>query len=170
MRLSNSTQFNKRRALFLVLGFSSIINAATITSQLTISATVSPLCLTPSVATMGFNNYNPASGTALTATTVLNVFCTLTTPFTVSLNVGTGGGSFTTRLMANGANTLQYNLYTSSAYTTVWGDGTGTTGTVASTGAGVLTAQPLTIYGKIPINQYVVATNYSSTITATVTY
>lgn len=72
--------------------------------------------------------------------------------------------------MSNGPNTINYNLYTSSAYTTVWGDGTGSTGSISSTGNGVLTANTLTVYGRIPANQYSAANSYSSTITATVIY
>ena len=43
--------------------------------------------------------------------------------------------------MAFGANTLQYNLYTTVAHTMVFGDGTGSSQTEAGTGSGVATAE-----------------------------
>ena len=44
--------------------------------------------------------------------------------FTVSLSTGQSN-TFTNRVMNNGANLLQYNLFTSAARNIVWGDGTG---------------------------------------------
>jgi spore coat protein U-like protein len=72
--------------------------------------------------------------------------------------------------MANGTNLMQYNLYTTSAHTAIWGDGTSSTSTVAGTGVGVLTASPNTVYGNIPISQDLPAGTYSSIITVTVNY
>jgi spore coat protein U-like protein len=72
-------------------------------------------------------------------------------------------------------NLLNYNLYTTSGDTTVWGDGTGSTLTVAGTGAGMGTPQAVaqTVYGQIPdnaANQAVSPDTFADTITATVTY
>jgi spore coat protein U-like protein len=68
---------------------------------------------------------------------------------------------------------LQYNLYTTAALGTVFGDGTAGTATVAGTGAGVATAVAVTVYGQLPdnaTNQAAVPGAYSDTITVTVTY
>jgi spore coat protein U-like protein len=75
--------------------------------------------------------------------------------------------------MAFGANTLQYNLYTTAAFTTVFGDGSGASQTEAGTGAGVATAVSFTVFGQLPdnaTNQAVVPGAYTDTITVTVTY
>jgi hypothetical protein len=74
------------------------------------------------------------------------------------------------RTIANGANILDYNLYTSTARTTVWGDGTGATSTVAGSGAGLLTASTQTVYGRVSASQDKPAGTYTSTITVTVTF
>jgi spore coat protein U-like protein len=75
--------------------------------------------------------------------------------------------------MASGANTLQYNLYTAATFGTVFGDGTGGTATNAGTGAGVATANTVTVYGQLldsASNQAAVPGSYSDTITVTVSY
>ena len=151
--------------------------ALTATNTFTVTATVKATC---SVAvtgnTLGFGNYVPGSGT-INQTATLNVNCTKGTPFTnVLLNAGsTAGGTVAQRLMANGANTLQYNLYTDNAHTTTWGDGvTGTPG-AGGTGAGMAAANAVvyTVYGQLPdnaTNQAAVPGNYSDTVTITVNY
>jgi spore coat protein U-like protein len=75
--------------------------------------------------------------------------------------------------MAFGANTLQYNLYTTAAFTTVFGDGSGASQTESGAGAGVATAVAFTVFGQLPdnaTNQAVVPGAYTDTITVTVTY
>lgn len=155
--------------LILLFGLTTdICVAATNTATFGVSAMVNATC-TVVANLLDFGNYNPLSGSALTATTTVSATCTNGTPYTLSLNAG-NTGNFTNRLLVNGGNNLNYNLYTSSAYTTVWGDGTGGTATNAGTGNG--TAQPYTAYGRIPSGQNVPAsvTSYSDLITVTVTY
>jgi spore coat protein U-like protein len=143
--------------------------AATTTGTFTASATIAQAC-TVSAANLAFGAYTPTAGAALTGNSTINVYCTSGWTYTIALNVGTGGGSFTGRKMANGASLMTFNLYTTSALTTVWGDGTGATATVAGTGTGELTANPATVYGSIPIAQDLPVGTYSSVITVTVTY
>jgi spore coat protein U-like protein len=75
--------------------------------------------------------------------------------------------------MFSGANSLSYNLYFSSAYTQVWGDGS--SGTVRGTATlFVSPGAPRTvsgaIYGRAPAAQDVAAGTYADTIVVTVTY
>lgn len=146
--------------------------AAAATTTFTVSATVLKTCQV-SATNLNFGNYTPGGGAATSASTV-GVTCTNMTPYTVYLSVGTTtGASFAQRLMANGSNTLQYNLYTSNAYTTVWGDTTGGTGDEAGTGAGLATTQNYTVYGQLPdsaTNQTAAPLAYTDTITVTVNY
>jgi spore coat protein U-like protein len=72
--------------------------------------------------------------------------------------------------MVSGGNELVYNLYTSAARTTVWGDGSGATSTVSGVGAGLLTASTHTVYGRIGVNQDANPGSYSSTVTVTLTF
>jgi spore coat protein U-like protein len=145
-----------------------IAQAATTTTTFAVTATVQSTC-SATAATLAFPNYTPGGGTQ-TGNTSISVKCTKNTPFTVALNAGsTTGDAFAQRLMGSGANTLQYNLYTTAALTTIFGDGTGGTGTVPGTGLGVATANTVQVCGQLPDNAAVPG-SYSDTITVTVTY
>jgi spore coat protein U-like protein len=157
-----------------LLAAASTATAAIATSTFNVTATVLKNCLVSS-ADLAFGNYTPNTG-ALAGSSAITVRCTKTTPYTVSLNAGTtAGGALAQRLLANGANTLQYNLFTSAALTTIFGDGTGGTGTIAGTGNGVAaaSAQTVTVFGSLPdntTNQNATPGAYTDQITVTVTY
>jgi spore coat protein U-like protein len=145
--------------------------AATKTTTFGVSATVSPNCLV-SAQPLNFGGYD---GTAAKAgTSDISVRCSAGTTYTVGLSAG--GGTFTQRLLSGaGTNKLQYNLYTSLAASTIWGDGTGGTGTMGGTGSGMASgsATTLTVFGQLPdnaFNQGAPSGNYTDSITVTVTY
>ena len=98
------------------------------------------------------------------------VTCTNGTAWAASAGAGSGtGATLAARKMTAGANLLGYNLYTSSAYTTVWGDGTGSTATIGGTGSG--SAQSVTVYGRVAAGQTTVpAGSYADTVAVTITY
>jgi spore coat protein U-like protein len=145
--------------------------AATKTTTFGVSATVNPNCLVSATA-LNFGGYD---GTAAKAgTSDIKVRCSSGTTYAVGLS--TGGGTYTQRLLSgSGTNKLQYNLYTSLAGTTVWGDGSAGTGTVPGTGAGMAIANEVThtVFGQLPdnaFNQGAPSGVYNDTITVTVTY
>lgn len=150
--------------------------AGTATSTFAVTATVLSKCSTSATA-LAFGNYTPGLGN-VTASSSVSVKCTKNSPYTVALNVGTGtGAAFAAgRLMSSGTNTLQYNLYTTAALATVFGDGSGATATMAGTGAGLAAAtaaNTLTVYGQLPdnaANQLAAPGSYTDTITVTVSY
>ena len=153
------------------LAASGTASAAVATTTFGVSATVLKTC-SVAAAALGFGNYTPAGG-ALAANTTVNVKCTKGTTFTVALNGGTtAGGTITQRLMSNGTDTLQYNLYTTAGFATIFGDGTlGVT--VPGTGTGLATAVAVTVFGSLPDsvpNQAVATGAYADTISVTVTY
>jgi spore coat protein U-like protein len=149
-----------------------IAQSATTTTTFAVTATVQSTC-SATAATLAFPNYTPGAGAQI-GNTSISVKCTKNTPFTVALNAGsTTGDAFAQRLMGSGANTLQYNLYTTAALATIFGDGTGGTGTIAGTGLGVATANTVQVFGQVPdsaTNQAAVPGSYSDTITVTVSY
>jgi spore coat protein U-like protein len=142
--------------------------AAAVQAQFNVTATVLNSCAV-SASDLAFGTYTAGSGSPLTASTTLLVTCTTSLPYTIALDGGTNTASVAARAMTDGAShNLSYGLYTSSAYTTLWGDGSGGTSTVAGNGSG--SAQSVTVYGRIPAAQFVVAGSYSDRITVTVTY
>jgi spore coat protein U-like protein len=150
-----------------------IAQAATTGTSFQVTATVQSTC-SATAATLAFPNYTPGGGAQIGNTTI-SVKCTKNTPFTVALNAGaTTGDAYAQRVMGgSGANTLQYNLFTTAALAQVFGDGSGGTGTVAGTGSGVATANAVQVFGQVPdsaTNQAAVPGAYTDTITVTVTY
>jgi spore coat protein U-like protein len=156
-------------AAVAALATTSGAGAATATGTFTVTATIASACLVTATP-LNFGTYSPSGATAVTSTSTISVNCTGGTPYTTALNVGSGGGAFTGRTLLSGINTLTYNLYKDAAFTQVWGDGTGSTFTVAGTGSGLLTPNTITVYGSIPISQDKPVGVYTSLITVTVSY
>ena len=155
-------------ALTLVAGAPQA-GAATDTATFSVTANIVDACDVQAT-NHAFGAYLPSSATALDGTSTLSVYCTVGTAYSMALNVGTGGGTFVGRKMLSGAQELSYNLYTTAARSTVWGDGSGSTATVGGSGAGLLTASTHTVYGRIGINQDVNPGSYTSTVTVTLTF
>lgn len=160
-----------------VLGAGPAFAATTITSNISVTATINASCTfatTPTTA-VAFGAYDPTSGTANDNTGTIVARCTKNTGYTLALGVGSGSGAtFASRKMTGTSfsDLLNYTLYTSAARTTVWGDGTGGTGTVSGTGTGIGSGfnQTTTVYGRIPAGQDVSADSYSDTVVVSLTY
>jgi spore coat protein U-like protein len=145
--------------------------AATTTTTFKVTANVAAKC-TVSAADLAFGLVDPLGGNVDQQTTV-TVKCTKNSPYTVGLDAGvTAGATIAQRLMANGADTMQYNLYTDATRSTVWGNSAAAPAWVSGTGAGLGTAQVLNVYGRVPTGQTNLAVgNFTeNTITVTVTY
>ena len=169
------------RARLLISGLGAVLlvaaagdaAGATATSTIMVSVTLSTTC-SVSANPLSFGTYQPGQG-SMSASTTLAVRCTRGAPFSVALNAGTGGGTVTQRLMSFGASKLQYNLYTSAAHTTVWGDGTQSSATVSGIGRGFTSGAAITqtVYGQVPdtpANVDLAPGLYTDTITVTVSY
>ena len=165
---------HKIHAMTLLLGASwaGIASSATTTTTFAVTATVQATCSATATA-LAFGAYTSGGG-AIANNSTISVKCTKNTPYTIALNGGaTAGGAVAQRLMASGANTLQYNLFTTAAFGQIFGDGSGTSKTVAGTGAGIGSATTVTVFGQLPdsaANQAAIPGNYTDTITVTVTY
>jgi spore coat protein U-like protein len=145
--------------------------AATTTTTFQVTANVAAQC-NVSAANLAFGAVDPLGGN-VDQTTTVTVKCTKNSPYTVGLNAGaTTGATIAQRLMANGADTMQYNLYTDSARSIIWGNSATAPTWVSGTGAGLNTAQVLTVYGRVPTGQtYLAVGSFTETaITVTVTY
>jgi spore coat protein U-like protein len=152
-----------------------VAQAGTATTSFAVNASVPAVCNVSTAAALVFAPYTPTLGNK-TNTIVIAVKCTKGTSFSVALDQGkTTGGTITQRLMAGVAfptNTLQYNLYQDSLFTTLFGDGT-TGSKFSGTGVGLSTAVTVTAYGNLPdnaTNQLAVPDSYADTVNVTVGY
>jgi spore coat protein U-like protein len=143
------------------------------TTTFLVSATVIKSCVVTATA-LAFGNYDQIVATATTGTSTVSLQCTNGAAAVMALNGGVNG-TLAQRKMKDSvsANDLNYQLYTSAANTSVWGDGTGGTSTQTYNSINSATVQPFTVYGTIPAQQNVAVSasnTYQDTITVTVTF
>lgn len=145
-------------------------HAVDTTASLSTSATVTSNCAVTTTA-VAFGNVDVTLNANSDATGTFSVTCTNGTGWTAKANLGSGtGASITTRKMTSGTNLLDYTLYTDTARTIIWGDGTvGNGSTITGTGTG--NAVSTTIYGRVPSGQTTkLVGSYADTVTVTVSY
>jgi spore coat protein U-like protein len=120
---------------------------------------------------VSFGAYNAASPADTTANGSITISCSLVLDslpsLTIALSSGLSGG-FSTRTLVFGGSRLNYNLYTSPAFTSIWGDGTA--GTVTESYTAGARSVTLTVYGRLLKSQFSASGTYTDTITVTVTY
>lgn len=133
-------------------------------SGLILSARVLAASCTVNTVGVAFGSYDVFKKGATNSTGRIRLKCSSSLSYTIALSAG--AGTMASRVMTHGADDLQYNLYTDSTRTTVWGDGT--SGSVTMRGLGNQVAY--TVYARIPARQNVPAGSYSDTVTVTVTY
>jgi spore coat protein U-like protein len=155
-----------KRALCALVLLLAPVGAAQAVANCSVSATV-----------LAFGGYNPFSATPLDSAGDITVSCSLggllslLVSYEVKLATG-GSGGFSPRRMSNGANTLNYNLYTNSGRSTVWGNGSGSTATISDgylLGLGT-TVRHYAVYGRVPALQNTRSGGYLDSITVTVEY
>jgi spore coat protein U-like protein len=130
--------------------------AATDTDTLTVTATVIDSAQILSVGNIAFGNYDPTNATATDANGSVTVRATTGLGYTVYIGAD--------RVMTDGSDNLNYELYSDGARSSVWGStlGTGESYT-AATNANVT----YTIYGQVSALQNVGPGSYSDTVTIT---
>ena len=134
---------------------------------------------TASATGVAFGIYDPLNATPAVSTGSISVTCTLLsgggTTVAVQADLSTGtSGSYATRTMLSAINVLNYNLYLSTAYTQVWGDGTNGTfsgfSSLRVTPGRPTNAVSLTMYGLVPASQDPRPGTFIDTIIVTITY
>ena len=163
-------------ALIAVAGFAFTAPAnAQNTQNIDVTAFVPNVCIVDvatTQTTMTFDLSGVATATLpFDATTTLAWRCS--SGFNTAISIGPGGSADQeNRLLFDGAATLAYNLYTDATYGTIWGDGSGTTSTVAVTGTGMANVGNSTVFGRIPLAAAQAATTgiYTDTVLVTVIF
>ncbi len=145
----------KIAAALTLFGLAGAASAQTTTTTFQVTANVAASC-SVSATPLAFGQYDPFAAAALGGTSTVNITCTNLHPYTFSVPTPTA------RSMAGpGGATLNYGLYNQVAYTTGFGAG----------GTGNGSAQPYTVFGRIPAGQIAaVVGNYTDTVTVTVAY
>lgn len=141
---------------------------ATATGNMTVKITIQAECKVQTATDMDFGTRGVIDAN-IDQTSIISVQCTTSTPYTVGLSAGGGSGAtIAIRKMTSPAPaTIDYSLYRDVGRTQLWGTTIGTD-TVAGTGNGAL--QPLTVYGRVPIQTTPAAGVYTDTVAITVTY
>lgn len=122
---------------------------------------------------VAFGTYVPTA--QKTANGNVAVTCSALVIFTVSYVISMAKGNsatYTPRFMNMAGVHLNYNLYTTAGFTSIWGDTTGGTVTVSDsyTSIGLSTTRNYTVFGRIPISQFVNTGTYTDAVLVTVTY
>ncbi|MGJ0516041.1 MAG: Csu type fimbrial protein [Methylomicrobium sp.] len=119
---------------------------------------------------LSFGSFSPLTDNTADSTGTINVSCDALESYTIALSPG-GSGTYSPRLMANGGNYLQYNLYRDAGHSQIWGNGTGGSYTVSDSIL-LLGSKNYTVYGRIPLSTQrgAMVGNYSDSISVTVTY
>ena len=153
----------------LVLGMTAPAFAQTATANLGVSATVAKNC-SISTTPVAFGAYDPIVTNAtnpLDGTGTVVVTCTKGAGTRIDLGLGSNA-SGTTRRMTGGGDFLTYELYTTTARTTVWGSGAAAGLTIPA--APSKAARTYTVYGQVAGGQDVTATSYADTVVATINF
>lgn len=119
---------------------------------------------TVSTTSVAFSTYDVFNTLSADITGTVTVRCNPSAAYSLSLS--TGAGTYASRTLLNGSFTLSYNLYTDATRSTIWGDGSSGTSTVAGNAKNATH----TVYGRIPARQNAHMGSYTDTIIVTITY
>lgn len=127
-------------------------------------------CRLTGVTALTFGVYDPSRGNLDTTGTV-SILCSSSTSgaFTVDISQDSFG-SFSPRRLVSGAYKLDYNVYRDAARTLIWGDGSAGTVRYGPTNPVANVTINLTMFGRVPGNQFVAPADYAGTLTVTLTY
>ena len=134
-----------------------------------VSARVNAVCdITASP--LDFGVYTTQTASPKLGTTLLRATCTPGTTYQIGLTEGTTSGATTAQRKLVGASnaTLNYQLYSDSARSVVWGNTQGVDTVTGIPGTGL--KQDYTVYGSIPPSQPANAEEYGDTITVRIYY
>jgi spore coat protein U-like protein len=137
------------------------------------------LCTTSATPTV-FGIYDPLYASPVQINSTVTVACIVTLaalnpiPYTISLGPSSTSNTMARAMAGPLGARLQYNLFTSASYATVWGNGTDGTqavaGSVTPLSLASLVQQNHTVYGRIPALQTVRVGAYLDAIMVTVDY
>ena len=150
----------------VALGLATLLSGRVAMAQICTATTSGPT----------FGAYDPFATSSSSITGTVSVTCRAVVALGLSYSIqldGGIGGTIASRAMTSGASLLGYQLYTNSARSVIWGNGTSGSGTVSD--GYVLVAlgsatKNYTVYGVIPARQMAAPGAYVDTVTVLITY
>jgi spore coat protein U-like protein len=169
-------------ALFVVVSLKTAC-AATATTNLSVSATVSQICSITIPTNLVFGLYDPVvtnASTARTTTGAVSVACTKgSTGLSIGMGPGNNASGGSNRMKDSSTNFLNYNIYqppnntpgTACSYSSplAWGTTVGSN-TLSLTSPTSKTARVYNICGSIPAGQDDPSGSYTDTVVATINF
>jgi len=141
------------------------------TVPFTVTAPVVNNCTISTSQNMAFSGAGSASllNNPIDAAATLAVRCTNNDAYRIRLNGGTNG-TVAQRYMrrSGGTERIAYSLYTDSARTLPWGDGSA--GTTSYTSVGTGNVQTVTVYGRVPAQAAPTPGSYTDTVQAVIEF
>lgn len=152
----------------LALVYSGPALAQTATNTFDVTITIAADCQVTATQPLNFGTSGVLTA-VINQTSTLEVTCTTGTPYSIGLSAGAAvGGTTALRGMTSpAANIITYQMFRNVGRTLNWGN-TAPTDTVASVGTG--SAQPFTVYGRVPVQSTPATGVYTDTVTTTVTF
>ena len=145
-----------------------LAQSQTATTTFRVTAKVMAVCEVTSN-DLNFGTYNPKASSPHQVSSLVRATCTPGATYQVGLDAGTSSGAtINQRKMVSGSNTLNYQLYSDSARSVIWGNTQNTDTVTPPAGTGL--PQDLPVYGSIPPAQPAAVGDYSDTITVRVYY
>ena len=125
----------------------------TLQANMQVKAVVVPGCTELSTSSMNFDNYPQGSLSSIEGTATIRVKCSDGVSLSLDADPGTAFDGATRQMLRSSrsrGSLLRYELYTSGAFSEVWGTGAGGV-EITDTGTGL--PQEFTIFGRIPPGQ-----------------
>lgn len=123
-----------------------------------------------------FNAYDTNNKSSADASSTVSVTCSALATgsniaYDISISKG-NSGTYSERELMSGVSTLAYNLFTNSARSVVWGDGSGmsTSVSAAYTLSSLSRTDHFDIFGRIPAEQNVPVGQYTDILTVTIAF
>lgn len=151
-------------ALLPWLAYPPAAQAATATTDFNVTAHVPTSCsISTGPGTLAFGDYADAQ---IDAQTTFGVTCTSGGAYTVGLSNGDNYSDPNRRMTDGSGHYLNYELYKETGRTNRWGNAGGELVSDSGTGS----EQTLTVFGRLPGSQGLIAGDYTDNIDVTVTY
>jgi spore coat protein U-like protein len=160
----------------LALAASPLFAASSPSVGLSITASVTGKCIVSSTSAVAFGAYDPvttnaSTGADLDGTGSVGIKCTPGDGVSISLDSGANASGNQRRMQGPSSSAfMNYSLYTDSARTTAWGNGSNGASVQTITASTSSSERTFTVYGRVPKGQDVNVGSFSDTVQATVNF